>query len=331
LLDNLRHFFHQHQLLFKPGVRVLVACSGGPDSTALAWALHSMAPEFGFTCFLGHVNHQLRGRASDIDEAFVARQAASLQWRLARASAPVLRRGNLEERARVYRYKALKSMARKFRCAVILTAHTLDDQAETMLLRLFRGTGVDGLAGISPVRLLDESKIWLARPMLSVPKSEVLGYLKRIKKAYRIDRTNKNFQFTRNWVRGTLLPLINKRAPGASARLAVLAEIVRDEKQVWEMLASSAQRRCARSYKAGTLLDLKSLNRYSAPLQRRVLRRVVDEGTLTFDLIESTRQWMNAPPTQGRFRQLRRGWMIERLSKSQGAPSARLFWITKKA
>ena len=144
-----------------PGARVLVAASGGVDSTVLLCALSELAPEFKMELVAAHVNHGLRGAAADADEALVATHAARLGWPFARRSvSPEAWRARRSSRARLSvqeacrraRYDALFEMAEAGACARIATAHTLDDQAETILLRLVRGAGPAGLTGIARAR-----------------------------------------------------------------------------------------------------------------------------------------------------------------------------------
>src|SRR5687768_14437712 len=151
--DAVRRYFQLHMSRFKGSRRLLVACSGGPDSVALTWLLRSLETELGFNFVLAHVNHSLRGRESDKDAEFVRRLGDQLGWPVRESRIQVKRgRGNLEERARVHRYNALFKMASQTKCSGVLTAHTMDDQAETILMNMLRGSGGRRLGGMPDLR-----------------------------------------------------------------------------------------------------------------------------------------------------------------------------------
>ena len=146
------------QELLRAGDRVAAAVSGGADSVALLFLLEELRAELGIVLSVAHVNHKLRGAESDEDERFVAKLAARLGLEFAAGNAPIEHgasksarlTSNLEAAARNLRYDFFRGLAQKGRVSQIATAHTLDDQAETVLLRIFRGTGIRGLAGIHP-------------------------------------------------------------------------------------------------------------------------------------------------------------------------------------
>lgn len=180
---------------------------------------------------LVHVHHGLRGRAADADAKFVERLGAGLGLPVSVIRAPVralaAKRGlGLEEAGRKARYRALGEKARRGRFTAVATGHQLDDQAETVLLHLLRGTSLEGLGGIAPRRELI-SGVELIRPLLPLTRAEVLLYLKRHELDWREDASNADPAFTRNWVRREVLPLLEKRAPGVKKRLAEMAARVR--------------------------------------------------------------------------------------------------------
>lgn len=219
-----------HRLL-PPGRRVLAAVSGGPDSVCLAHWLSVQARKKGLTVAIVHVHHGLRARAADGDARFVERLGAKLGLPVAVVRAPVralaAKRGlGLEEAGRKERYRLLGERARRGRFTAVATGHQLDDQAETVLLHLLRGTSLEGLGGI-PVRRPLRSGVELIRPLLPLTRAEVLLYLKIHDLDWREDASNADPKFTRNWVRGEVLPLLEKRAPGVKDRLAAIAAKVR--------------------------------------------------------------------------------------------------------
>lgn len=223
--------FDKEQGLLAPGRRVLAAVSGGPDSVALAHFLAQMARRKGLTVALLHVHHGLRGRDADRDAASVLALGKNLGLAAAVVRADVRaaaarRGGGLEDAGRAERYRILAARARRGRFDAVATGHQLDDQAETVLLHLLRGTSLEGLGGIPPRRALAPG-VELIRPLLPLTRAEVLAYLEVHGLQWREDATNRDPAFTRNWVRAEILPLLEARAPGVKERLSAIAERVR--------------------------------------------------------------------------------------------------------
>lgn len=214
----------------RPGHRIGVACSGGGDSTALlvllaetrAYGLHAL-----------HVDHGLRPGSDDEGRA-VAELASGLEvpWTVLSIEVPRVPRTSLEATAREARYAALERAADELGLRWLVTAHTRDDQAETVLLRMLRGTGVGGLAGIAPVRGR------VVRPLLGVDRDELRDVLVERGMSWREDPTNDDLSHDRNWVRRVVLPLLSERREGVSATLARLARLAREDD---ELLASMAR------------------------------------------------------------------------------------------
>jgi tRNA(Ile)-lysidine synthase len=217
--------------LLRRGDRVLAAVSGGPDSVCLAHFLREMSRRKGFELLLAHVHHGLRGREASRDAAFteglgrrLGLPAAVLEVSAARRAE--LRGQGLEDAARSARYEALAREARRLKCNKVATGHQLDDQAETVLLNLLRGTRLSALGGIPPRRPLAKG-VTLIRPLLPLSRAEVLEYLRLHALGYRLDRTNLELRFTRNWLRRRILPALAQRQPRVREHLAGLAEQVR--------------------------------------------------------------------------------------------------------
>ncbi len=213
------------------GARVLAAVSGGADSVALACLLSELA-ERGVVVLagIGHLNHQLRGRDADEDEAFCAALAMRLGVPFRSASADVrslaaARRESIEAAARRARYASLASFAADLDAAYVATGHTLDDQAETVLMRLLRGAGSRGLSGIRAVRGS------VIRPMLDCRRAAVRAYLVERDEAFREDASNADAGFTRNRLRLELLPVIERLAPAGLEALARTAALAADDEE----------------------------------------------------------------------------------------------------
>jgi tRNA(Ile)-lysidine synthase len=203
-----------------PGGPLVVAVSGGPDSVALLRAVAELRNEFVLKpLVIAHLNHQLRGSESDADRDFVhalygelaAADELAFQWRehIVDVRATKAATENLENAARTARYRWLTEVARECGAGLVATGHTANDQAETVLHRLLRGTGIKGLAAIPPRRPL-ATGIDMIRPLLAVTRDEVLAFLSHLGQEYCHDRTNADRRFTRNRIRQELLPLLER-------------------------------------------------------------------------------------------------------------------------
>ena len=256
----------------------VLAVSGGPDSVAL---LHQIAEVFrtsGATAplIVGHMNHGLRGAESDGDEqfvrdlfAFLAAQPNSPHLQLACtkvdvASEATSQKHNLEALARKLRYAWLAQQARSAGVRWVLTAHNMNDQAETTLFHILRGTGIRGLRGMHPLRRLTEG-VKLYRPWLTVAKAEILSYLNENGLQFRVDSSNRDQRFTRNRIRHDLLPKLQAEYNG-QIQLA-LAALARYAAQASHLLDRQTQKRLENAEKPriDTLLifDLAALRRLS--------------------------------------------------------------------
>ncbi len=235
ILSNLKRTVARHKMIV-PGETVLVAFSGGADSTALLHLLLDLRREVPFDLALTHFNHKLRA-AADGDERFARNVARSLGLPLIVGRRDVKafarRRGlNLEEAARILRYEFLERAAARAGATKIATGHTLNDQAETFLLRLLRGSGPRGLAGIYPVH---ERKI--VRPLIDISRKEVEAYCRRKKLAFRTDETNLDDRYLRNKIRRRLIPYLERHyEPGLMVKLGRTASIFQEDESVLEDL-----------------------------------------------------------------------------------------------
>lgn len=196
------------------GKRVLVAVSGGADSVALLRGLLDLREELSLELFVAHLNHQLRGTEADADANWVAELGKRFHLPTLVEGCDVARlaeekRVGIEEAARDARYAFLPRVAQQCACPEIALAHTADDQAETVLHHLLRGTGLAGLRGIPITRVLP-SGIRLVRPLRNVSRSTVEAYLQEVGQEYRVDHTNTDASYTRNRLRHELLPLLTR-------------------------------------------------------------------------------------------------------------------------
>jgi len=208
---------------------LLLAVSGGADSVALAAVLHRLvaAGRLNVRLVVGHVNHTLRGDASNGDEAFVRAMAERLSLpcvcrRVDVRGSAQKQKLSIETAARSLRLDALAALANESNCQAVATGHQTDDQAETVVHRLMRGTALSGLCGIRPMTVLNGRRF--VRPLLTVRRAEIEAYLRDCGWVWRDDATNRSYAFTRNRIRHRLLPALHKQSPDVAARLRRLAE-----------------------------------------------------------------------------------------------------------
>jgi tRNA(Ile)-lysidine synthase len=224
LLHQIRRTVARFAML-APGERVLVALSGGPDSVALLAALVRLAPSLDLEVRAAHFNHHLRGDESQRDQTSAQQVAATLGVRCVVGDAVGLRgTPNLEARAREQRYAFLTRVAAVDGCAKIATGHTMNDQAETLLMRLLRGAGWDGLACIQPVR---DGRI--VRPLIDCSRQQVLAYLKTCALPFCEDSSNDDRRLLRNRVRHEVMPLLRAINPNVVRTFASSAEVLAGE------------------------------------------------------------------------------------------------------
>jgi tRNA(Ile)-lysidine synthase len=211
---------------FLPGFHngFMVALSGGPDSTTALAAMAELSKELDFRLAACHVNHGIRGKEADADQMFCEELCRSLRIPL-----EVRRAGADEKKSEAHlrqlRYQFLYDAATKQQSNYIVLAHTLDDQIETMLFRLFRGTSLTGLTGMQPARTIGEDRMIL-RPMLYLTRPQCNQYLHDMEINPRHDSTNDQTDYTRNYLRHKIVPLIEERFPGFKQRVEQLRRII---------------------------------------------------------------------------------------------------------
>jgi tRNA(Ile)-lysidine synthase len=224
------------------GSRALVGVSGGADSVALLRGLCELQVEQHLEIIAAHLNHQLRGERSCDDATWVEALCAQLGVRLILESRNIAetaeQRGHgLEETARQQRYEFLSLAAEREGCSHVAVAHTADDQAETILHHVLRGTGIAGLSGMSMTRPLDDA-LQLVRPLLEVTRADVETYLKGIGQDFRTDDSNTELSFTRNRIRHSLLPSLKREFnPQVEQALLRLGRQAADVRAMTEELA----------------------------------------------------------------------------------------------
>ncbi len=256
MLNKLTAFIRRYDMI-APGDGVVCAVSGGADSVALLFGLYLLQEKLQFTLSAAHFNHQLRGGESDRDEAFVRALCDRYDIPLFVGSAPVKAgEKGLEAAAREARYGFFETLPGK-----IATAHTANDNAETLLLHLVRGTALKGLGGITPVT---EKRI---RPMLSITRAEVLAFLQEYHLQYVNDSSNDTDAFLRNRLRHHVMPLLEAENPRLAENLSAMALHLRQDEAFLQQATDS----CA-------TVEVAALRQLPPALRSRVLERFLKEN-----------------------------------------------------
>jgi tRNA(Ile)-lysidine synthase len=229
----------QKQGLLRAGERVGVAVSGGADSVALLLLLAELRKQLGIVLSVVHFNHKLRGKDSDGDEKFAAKLAEKYGFVFHAGRADIAakaksRKANLEDTARRARYEFFARLVKDGRVDKVAVAHTADDQAETVLAHILRGTGLAGLGGIHP------TVGHVVRPLLGVRRAELRAYLQAKKQTWREDATNRDTTRMRARIRKKLLPILEKQFQAAVVQhLSSLADLARDDEAFLNMFAEA--------------------------------------------------------------------------------------------
>jgi tRNA(Ile)-lysidine synthase len=266
----------QKSEMLRAGERVGVGVSGGADSVGLLLLLVELREELGIVLSVAHLNHKLRGRAAEVDEKFVRKLAAvhGLEFYGERVDVGARARrekANVEDAGRRARYEFFARLAAEKNVDVVAVAHTADDQAETVLAHIVRGTGLAGLGGIHP------RTECVVRPLLGVRRAELRAYLRGKKQKWREDATNKDTARTRARIRMKLLPLLEKQfQSGVVEHLGALAEFAREDEAFMELLARERCETLARKGHDATRISVAAL---FAPLGKGDFNTEFAEGT----------------------------------------------------
>jgi tRNA(Ile)-lysidine synthase len=279
----------------RAGDRVAVAVSGGADSVALLRVLLELRAELGIVLAVAHFNHLLREQAA-ADEAFVVELAQRVGvdffgHREDVGDYAAAHKLSIEAAGRKLRHEWFAQLAREERLDCIATAHTLDDQAETVLLKLLRGASTRGLAGIHPVLQRSDKlgRLRIVRPMLSVTRAEVEAHLASIGQSWREDESNRDRRFLRNRIRHELLPMLEREYnPNLRTLLRDLGDISRGDEEYWTPLVEQYLATHARDGQ----LNISGFGELPLALQRRVVRGFGEQHglTLDFDHVEDLRR-----------------------------------------
>lgn len=267
--------------MFSEGDGVLVAVSGGPDSVFLAHALLELKNKLKLKKIsVCNLDHSLRGRESREDSIFVKKLAEDLGLECVHKKVVLdktrLKKLSTEELAREERYKFFRQAAKKTKTTVIATGHTLDDQAETVLMRFVKGASLKGMAGIAPVRCDEDVKF--VRPLIDIEKKEIIDYLKLKSLPSRVDGTNLKPLYFRNIVRMEILPFLERYNPGLKRVLSNLAGHLREDFQFILEEKNKAKKKMFGPSCSGSLVRLSDIVVQPRAIQKEVLRDMLERS-----------------------------------------------------
>ena len=289
------------------GKRLIVAVSGGPDSLALVFALNGVRADLGLDLHGAHLDHGLRGDASTADAQFVADTFRRLGIGLTTEQADVRsfqreRRLSLEQAAREIRYAFLARVARNLRADAIALGHTSDDQAETVLMHIIRGSGLTGLRGMKTLttRKLDESDVLLVRPLLGLTRKDTADYCHARDLEPRVDESNLSREHGRNRIRLDILPALEQNNPAIRESLNRLSRSAARDLAYLDRRVDDAWREAVREESSHLSLDKSVFVRLDPAIQAHLLRRAVaavkgNLDELERDHVESMTSLMDGP------------------------------------
>jgi len=316
--------------LLKPGLRLAVALSGGADSVALLRSLAQQSRELGLVLHAAHLHHGLRGDEADGDLEFARSLAAELKLPFHEAHvdtaaesqpAPAKPGESIEEAARRLRYAWFRQLLASGELDAIATAHSRDDQAETVCAKFLRGAWTEGLGGIHPVLEFPEGRI--LRPLLPATRIEIEAYLNAIGQSWREDSSNRQLIYTRNRIRHELLPQLETWNPQLRDHLAQMSALARDEEAWWQdelarvapqiLMPGRPVRGGGRAAADGLAIDVTRLAALAPAMQRRLLRHAASQlgAPLDFPSTEALRG-LALDGRAGQKRELAQGLLAER-------------------
>ncbi len=309
LIKKIQNFAGQYNL-WKENSKIIVGVSGGPDSVCLLDILVKLAPKYNFKLHIAHVNYHLRGKDSDGDEKFVRKLAGKYGLKIdvldigtsllnstlgeerksENTSSSFLKGGNLENKLREIRYDFFEKIKRRKKYNSVAVGHNQDDQAETVLMRVLRGAGLQGLKAMRPKDAPLQrggEKFFLIRPLLNTSRKEILEYLKKNKLKYQTDITNKDTKIFRNKIRHKLIPYLEKNYnSNIKKNLADTASIIADDydflsahtERILKQMNAHVNKKSKITFSAERFLKL------HPAIQRQYLRQIICK--IKLDLID---------------------------------------------
>ena len=297
IVEQIQETISEHELIPK-GAHVVLGLSGGPDSVCMFHVLAMLADQMDLKLHAVHVNHQLRGEAADQDQEFVEQLCLGAGVPLDVIVFDCAKYAKdmgitTEEAGRIKRYQAFDDAADRIvrddpeAEVMIAVAHNYDDQAETIMFRLMRGTGPDGLAGMDYIRE-DERGHMLIRPLLDCKKKDIVRFLMKEKIDARLDKTNEEAVYSRNAIRLDIFPFLEKYSPNFRDALVRLGNVAREDKALMKSLAEQVMEYAITEIGDGYVqFSRKKLSKISIPVRRRVLSLAASQIGLSEDLTQA--------------------------------------------
>lgn len=297
IIEQINNTIAEHGLI-PEGAHVVLGLSGGPDSVCMFHVLAMLSEQMDLKLHTVHVNHQLRGDAADQDQEFVERLCLDAGVPLDVIVFDCAKYAKdmgitTEEAGRIKRYAAFDDAADRIlrddpdADVRIAVAHNYDDQAETIMFRLMRGTGPDGLAGMEYIRE-DERGHLLIRPLLDCKKKDIVRFLMKEKIDARLDKTNEEAVYSRNAIRLDIFPFLEKYSPNFRDALVRLGNVAREDKALMKNLADQVMEYAITEIGDGYIqFSRKKLSKISLPVRRRVLSLAASQIGLTEDLTQA--------------------------------------------
>lgn len=309
------------ELNLKPNVKLLVAVSGGPDSMGLLYSLIQLRARYEWKLTVVHVNHQLRGAESEADAEFV--KSFCEKWNvpcvIEKVDVMSTKKdlgGNKQEIARKLRYDVFARVAKQLEIKYILLAHHLDDQAETIFMRMIRGSSTQGLVGMRTKRVWKE--FLLLRPLLTVPKCLIENFCEINHLSPRVDQSNLSIDYTRNYIRLSIFPQLEKINPKVKETLVQMGKRLAEEEEVWKQWGEKAYLQVVLGDSDHQYtLSRTEFAHLPIALQRRVVKLILSSITTIVDVemsharIEQIRNFILTPSPSGELH-IDKGWRLER-------------------
>ncbi|MFH1428124.1 MAG: tRNA lysidine(34) synthetase TilS [Candidatus Margulisiibacteriota bacterium] len=277
MLDKIQSYIEQHKL-FSPKDKLILGVSGGPDSVFLVRVLTSLKYKH---LAIAHVDHMIRGISAEKDARFVKALAKKLKLSFfdLQIDTPLYAKENklsLEEAARQIRLQFFEELSTRLKTNKVVLAHNANDQAETIIMRFLRGSGMQGLVGIEPQKKI--GKLNVCRPLLNTWREEIMAYHKENKEAFCIDETNKEEIYLRNRVRLSLIPELQKYNPNLGETMLRMAEVFREEESFMRLETERLLKEVIQNKKKNALrLDPKKLYKQPLAMQRRIIRTAIEQ------------------------------------------------------